>query len=228
MPSPACPKYAMPSVSPVTQDELLGTIKKSCATSAPSPLDQIPYQVFKKCTFLIPALLDLFNTVLSEGVIPSNWKVAVFKLVGKSTAVEDPHSPNNFRPIALTPATSKLLSGILKDRWLDHMLDNGYLDPVFQKAFPPTIPGVTEHHSKLAAIINGARQAKRSLAVAWLDIANAYGSVKHSLIQFALNRYHATPDLCKLLQSWYTGLTATISTPDWVSPVIPLDIGVPG
>ena len=106
------------------------------------------------------------------------------------------------------------------------MLDNGYLDPVVQKAFLPTIPGVTEHHSKLAAIINGVRQVKRSLAVAWLDIANVYGSVNHSLIQFALNRYHAPPDLCKLLYSWYNGLTATISTPDWVSPVIPLKIGV--
>ena len=104
------------------------------------------------------------------------------------------------------------------------MLDNGYLDPIFQEAFPPTIPGVTKHHSKLAAIINGAKQTKRSLAVTWLNTVNAYGSVNHSLIQFALNCYHDPPDLCKFLQSWYTGLTATISTPDWVSPVIPLDI----
>ena len=226
MPSPAMPKHAMPTVNPVTIVELLGAIKRSRASSAPSPLDQIPYQVFKKCPSLVPALLDLFNTVLSEGSIPSNWKMAVFKLIGKNAALEDPHSPDNFRPIALTPAISKLLSGILKDRWLSHMLDNGYLDPAVQKAFLPTIPGVAEHHSKLAAIINGARQSKRSLAIAWLDITNAYGSVNHALIQFALDRYHAPPEFCKLLQSWYTGLTASISTPDWVSPVIPLEIGV--
>ena len=163
--------------------------------------------MFKKCPSLVPALLDLFNTIITERAIPSNWKAAVFRLIGKSAAVEDSHSPSNFRAIALTPAISKLFSGILKDRWLEHMLSNGYLDPAVQKAFLPTIPGVIEHQCKLAAIINGAKQAKRSLAVAWLDIANAYGSVSHSLIQFALQRYHAPPEFCQLLKSWYTGFS---------------------
>ena len=218
MPPPPSPQHAMPSVIPVTQEELLAAIKRSRSASAPSPLDQLPYQVFKKCPSLVPALLDLFNTILTEGSIPSSWKVAVFRLIGKSAATEDPRCPKNFRPIALTPAVSKLLSGILKDRWLHHMVANGYLDPAVQKAFLPTIPGVTEHQCKLAAIISGARQSKRSLAVAWLDIENAYGSVHHSLIQFAMRRYHAPPDFCNLLQSWYTDVTASISTAEWESP----------
>ena len=58
----------------------------------------------------------------------SGWKEAAFKLIAKSSAQDDPHSPSNFRPIALTMALSKLLSGILKDRWLKHMSINGYLD----------------------------------------------------------------------------------------------------
>ena len=106
------------------------------------------------------------------------------------------------------------------------MLSNGYLDPVIQKAFLPTIPGVAEHQCKLAAIINGAKQTKRSLAIAWLDIANAYGSVSHSLIQFALQCYHAPPDFCQLLKSWYTGFSATIYTQDWISSAFPLEIGL--
>ena len=106
------------------------------------------------------------------------------------------------------------------------MTSNGYLDADVQKAFLPTVPGVSEHHSKLAAIINGARKAKRSLAVAWLDISNAYGSIHQSLIQFALQCYHAPTGLCNLLLSWYDGLSASISTSNWVSPTIPLEIGV--
>ena len=127
-------------------------------------------------------------------MIPRGWKNSVFKLVGKSAANDDPKSPSNFMPIALTPAVSKLFSGILKDRWLRHMTLNGYLDGDMHEACLPTVPGVSEHHSKLAAIISGAIKNKRSLAMAWLDIANAYGSVHHSLIQFALRRYHAPPD----------------------------------
>ena len=100
MPSPAGPKHAMPSVDPVTREELLLAIKRSRSSSASCLLDQIPYQVFKKCPSLAPALLDLFNTILSEKTIPSNWKITVFRLIGKSAAVEDSHSPNNFRPKA--------------------------------------------------------------------------------------------------------------------------------
>ena len=103
---------------------------------------------------------------------------------------------------------------------------NGYLDSEVQKAFLPSVPGVTEHQCKLAAIITAARKSKRSLSVAWLDIANAYGSIHHSLIQFAMSHYHAPPGLCHLLQSWYTGLSGTVSTHEWMTPSVPLEIGV--
>ena len=191
-------------------------IKKSRSSSAPSPLDRISYLVLNKCSSLHPALLHLFNRVIMEGTVPSAWKLAAVKLIPKGAAEEDPSTPGNFRPIALTPSISKLLSGILKERWLRHMCANKYLNPNLQKAFLPTIPGVTEHQAKLASIIRTANRSKRSLAIAWLDIANAYGSVPHALIQFSLAHYHAPPEFCRLLQSWYTGLSATISSSKWL------------
>ena len=121
MPATEDPKYEMPHLDPITREELLAKIKRSTFSSAPSPLDQISYRIFKNCPSLTPAVLDRYNSVLSEGVVPSSWKNAVFKLLGKSAASDDPHSPSNFWPIALTPAVSKLFSGILKDRWLVHM-----------------------------------------------------------------------------------------------------------
>ena len=128
-----------------------------------------------------------------EGSDPSLWNAAAVKLIPKSSAQDDPSSPANFRPIALTPAISKLLSGILRNRWLKHVRLNNYLDSNLQKAFLSTIPGVSEHHAKLASIIKSTKQAKRSLAIAWLDITNAFWSVHHSLIQFSLAHYHARP-----------------------------------
>ena len=213
---------------PITSDELNAAIRRSRASSSPSPLDQIPYRVFKRCPSLQQVILYLLNEILVSGEVPSGWKRGVFKLFAKSSAREDPHQPGNFRPIALTPVLSKLFSRILKDRWLRHMSINGYLNSEVQKAFLPSVPGVSEHQCKLAAIIKAARSSKHSLAVAWLDIANAYGSVHHSLIQFAMSRYHAPPQLCTLLHSWYSGLSATVSTSEWVSQAIPLEIGVYG
>ena len=227
MPSPPPPQPdCTMEMTPITDEELAQVIKRSRSSSAPSPFDRVSYTILKRCPSLRPALLDLFNRVIMEGSIPSAWKAAAIKLIPKSSAKEDPSSPNNFRPIALTSAISKLLSSILKDRWLGHMRVNNYLNPDLQKAFLPTIPGVVEHQAKLAAVIKSARRSKRSLAIAWLDIANAYGSVHHSLIQFSLAHYHAPPEFCKLMRSWYTDLSATISTDEWSTDPVPLRKGV--
>lgn len=145
--------------------------------------------------------------------------------VGKNAATEDPTTPSNFRPIALTPCTGKLFTTILKNRWLEHMLDNGYLNRSIQKAFMTATPGCTEHHTKLTTILSKARRNNKSLAVSWLDLANAYGSVHHTLLQFAMKHYHAPPQFCLILESLYWDLSATIITPEWSTPSIPLKIG---
>ena len=227
MPTPLSPvSNCSMDMSPITPEELTRVIRKSRSPSAPSPHDRISYSILKRCPSLHPALLDLFNRVIMEGSVPSAWKVAAVKLIPKVSAKDDPSSPGNFRPIALTPVISKLLSGVLKERWLWHMRANNYLNPNLQKAFLATIPGVTEHQAKLATVIKSAKRNKRSLAITWLDIANAYGSVHHSLIEFSLAHYHALPEFCRLLSSWYTGLSATISTDEWSTAPVPLRIGV--
>ena len=86
---------------------------KSKPPSAPSPVDRIPYLIFKKCPSLGTAILYLFNREIMEGSVPLSWTVVVIKLIPKSSAQEDPSSPGNFRPIALTPVVRKFLSGIL-------------------------------------------------------------------------------------------------------------------
>ena len=117
MPSPPPPvSDSSMSMSPITQEELYRVIRKSKSTSAPSPLDRISYTIIKRCPSLHPALLDLFNRVIMVGAVPLAWKMAAVKLIPKGTAEQDPSSPANFRPIALTPTISKLLSGVLKDR----------------------------------------------------------------------------------------------------------------
>ena len=119
MPAPPLPGPGqVMDMSPMTAEELSQVIRRSRSSSAPSPFDCISYTILKRCPSLQPALLDLFNRVIMEGSIPSAWKEAAVKLIPKSTAAEDPSAPGNFRPIALTPAVSKLLPGILKDRWL--------------------------------------------------------------------------------------------------------------
>ena len=225
MPSPQLPSHSM-ECSLFTYEEIQRAIRKTKSTSAPSPFDQIGYQIFKKCPVLLPALADLFNACWMQSTIPQQWKCAAIKLIGKASATSDATKPSNFRPIALTPCIGKLFTTILRNRWLTYMTSNGYLNSSLQKAFMPTVPGCTEHHFKLSAIMNDAQKRHRSLCICWLDIANAYGSVHHSLIQFTLQHYHPPPEFCTILKALYSGLQAKIFTKEWVTPAFPLQIGV--
>ena len=92
------------------------------------------------------------------------------------------------------------------------MLENEYLDPTIQKTFMRATPGCMEHHLKLAFILADAKRKHESLTVAWLDLANTYGSVHHSLIDFALHHYHAPSHFCNIVASLYSGLSARVST----------------
>ena len=86
--------------------------------------------------------------------MPKAWKSAAITLIGKEAAVKDPSSPANFRPIALTSCIGKIFTSVLKNRLLQYMIDNKYLDRTVQKGFMPATPGCTEHHSKLARILH--------------------------------------------------------------------------
>ena len=51
-----------------------------------------------------------------------------------------------------------------------------------------------------------AKAQKSNLAILWLDIANAYGSISHKLIAFALHRYGVSPQWIRLIETYYKGI----------------------
>jgi len=48
-----------------------------------------------------------------------------------------------------------------------------------------------------------AKESTRQIVVTWIDLANAYGSVRHNLIQFALNWYHVPLVIQELIFDYY-------------------------
>ena len=210
----------------IQPEEMSAAIEQSRSSSSPSPIDQIPYMVFKKCPSLLPALMNLYNLCWEFSAVPKAWKIAVISLIPKMSAAEDPSKPGNFHPIALTSCVGKIFTSVMKTRLHSHMSLNGYLDNNIQKAFQPKVPGCIEHYTKLAAAVSEALKCHKSLTVCWLDLANAFSSVHHQLISFTLRHYHAPKQFVKLVDHLYTDLFVSVSTKDWSSAAIPLKTGV--
>lgn len=84
------------------------------ASKSGHPKD-LPIRLIKEFAFEIAIpLTSIFNACLQEGVFPSVWKTAAIIPVPK---ISNPQTPNELRPIALTPILGRVFESLLA-KWL--------------------------------------------------------------------------------------------------------------
>ena len=94
------------------------------------------------------------------------------------------------------------------------MIRNSFFDLRLQKGFLPGVAGCLEHSSLLTEALRDARSCKRSICISCLDLRNAFGSVRHSLIQFALRHYQFPVHYQRLIHAFYNHLLALVDVPE--------------
>ena len=120
-----------------------------------------------------------------------------------------PPCPSNVKdvcPIALLNVEGKLFFSLISKRLVNHIITNNNLNISVQKGCVDKVPGCWEHMSMVWSALKEARSTKSSLANIWLDIANAYGSIPHRLLFFALERYGVDPHSISLIKIYYSGI----------------------
>ena len=169
-------------------------------------LNAIPYKVYKKCTQLSSFLFKIFTSCLKHEIVPLQWRNAMEVFIPK---VKSP-SPSNikdFRPIALLNVEGKLFFSLISKRLEQHIITNNkFINTSVQKGCMEKVPGCWEHMSMVWSALKDARVNKSSVANIWLDIANAYGSIPHRLIFFALERYGVDNKWIAIIKNYYAGL----------------------
>ena len=149
----------------------------------------IPYKVCKKCTKINSFLFNVFKSCVKNCVIPIQWRYAKEIYIPKSKTPSESNI-KDFRPIALLNVEGKLLFSLISKRLEAHLIaNNSFINTSIQKGCMEKVPGCWEHMSTIWSALKEARSNKSDLATIWLDIANAYGSIPHKLIFFALKRY---------------------------------------
>ncbi|XP_072047083.1 uncharacterized protein [Amphiura filiformis] len=157
-------------------------VNKARSASAPGP-NGVPYKVYKKCGELRKFLWRLLRVVWRQDVVPLSWSTAEGVYIPKE---ECSNTLSQFRPISLLNVEGKIMFGILAERISSFVLENGFVNTSVQKAGIPGFPGCLEHTSMIWHTIQESKKMRKDLSVVWLDLANAYGSVPHALIEFAM------------------------------------------
>ncbi|CAJ1075238.1 LOW QUALITY PROTEIN: uncharacterized protein LOC109089580 [Xyrichtys novacula] len=196
------------NINEPTLKEVKEVIKSARTSSAPGP-SGVPYKVFKHCPRLLERLWKILRTIWRRGRVPQQWRYAEGVWIPKE---ENASNIEQFRTISLLSVECKIFFKIVSNRLMGFLLKNTYIDTSVQKGGVPGVPGCIEHTGVVTQLIREARENKGDLAVLWLDLANAYGSLPHKLVEVALSSYHVPEKIRNLILDYYNNFSLRVSS----------------
>lgn len=165
--------------------DFLTLIKSARTASAPGP-SGVLYKVFKHCPRLLEGLWKIFE--------------------------ENSRNIEQFKTISLLSVECKTFFKIISNRLMGFLLKNTYFDTSVQKGGFPGVPGCIEHTGMVTQLIREARESRGDLAILWLELANAYGSIPHKLVELSLSRYRVQEKIRNLILNYYKNFSLRVSS----------------
>lgn len=221
---PGLPRKAFETRPPTARQ--LGRSARRKRNGATPGLDAISYVPFKKCPALILFLHLLVIKIWEACEIADDWAQALISLLKKGSPEEDLDVVSEFRPITIAATMGKIVLSVVSDRLQRFLVKNSFIPRQVQKGFLSGVPGCIEHTFMLFEALKEAKREKRQIVIAWIDLANAFGSVRHNLIQFALDWYHVPKAVQKMIFNYYEKLMAKVISKEWSTPFFLFDIGL--
>ncbi|CAI6374212.1 unnamed protein product [Macrosiphum euphorbiae] len=185
--------------------------------------DLITNQMLKKLpNKAITFLTNLFNGLLNIGYFPLSWKKAIIIVLNKPG--KDKSNPENYRPICLLTAFSKLFEKCIQSRLLD------YLNSI--EAIPKFQFGFKSHHSttqqqlRLTETINNGFENKNHTGAVFLDIAKAFDRVWHDGLFYKLKCVNMPRYILHTLKSFLSDRRFAVRINEAQSSCRPIQTGV--
>ena len=111
---------------------------------------------------------------------------------------------------------------IIAKRMTRFVINNGYVN----KAGVPGFPGCIEHTTMLWDRMKTAKNNKTELHVIWLDLENASGSVRHQLLEKAMEFFWIPEDIKNLISTNFKRTYVRFSNNKYSSNWQKLNIGI--
>lgn len=147
----------------------------------------------------VPHLVTLFNACLKEGIFPSALKISKVRPLFKKGDHKD---VNNYRPIALTSAFSKIFEKAIALRVTDFLEDNNLFHPS-QFGYRKSISTANAIDFSLDIIVRGLEDKQSTIGV-FLDLSKAFDRVEFNILLTILRKLGFHLSLINLLHSFLT------------------------
>ena len=142
-------------------------------------------------------LTDLFNSSLTTGEVPSEWKHSHITPIYKGGSPDD---PSNFQPISVVPILAKVLEKIVSYQLNIYFEDNQLLHP-HQGAYRA---GRSTQDILLVAVDSNVHLLDKGKAVctAFLDLCKAFNSLNHHILLQRLYDLNVSPAVLQWFKNY--------------------------
>ena len=194
-------------------------LKNGCAVGN----DLISGKLLKRyLDILTPSITHICNLAISTGIFPRAFKIALVKPIHKGGK---PDCVNNYRPISILPALSKILERLMNQRLTTFLEDNNLLSPN-QFGFRhrrSTSDAVHELVHSIATTLDN----KGKCVTMFLDLAKAFDSVSipHLLIKLETLGVRGLP--LKLFENYLKDRRQRVKIDQIISNESDISFGVP-
>ena len=197
-------------------------IKNLKTAGSPGP-DRITARLLQEIAWGIsPALTILFRKSLSEGVVPTDWRIANVTPIYKKGKKSD---PGNYRPVSLTSIVGKLMEGHIKRELEKHLEENDLITDT-QHGFMGGKSCATNLLNFLEVLTKAADEGQ-SVDVVYLDFAKAFDKVPHSLLMTKLAAHGIGGKVQHWIKNWLTDRRQRVVVDGAESPWAEVKSGVP-
>ena len=209
-------------MSPTDSEEII----KICATfksGTSCGYDGIKPDIVKYVINLISSpLVHIFNLSIITGIVPEQLKIAKVVPIYKSG---EKNKCNNYRPISVLPAFSKILERIIHKR-LYNFLDRYNLLHNSQFGFRnkySSYMAVLEAYNK---IVSNLDKGKHTLGL-FLDLSKAFDTISHSILLDKLHHYGVRGNALEWFKSYLTNRSQFVVYDNSKSSILSVQCGVP-
>lgn len=167
-------------------------------------------------------LVHIINLSIKQGIFPHHLKktkvIPIFKSGNRSDI-------NNYRPISILPAFSKIFEKIIVTRLIKYLEDNKLLTQ-YQHGF-------RANHSTETAVLHfvnniyKALEQKLYVAGVFIDLSKAFDSLNHNILLSKLQHIGIRGVPLELFHSYLSNRSQSVSCNNMTSHFIPISRGVP-
>ena len=186
-------------------------------------LDKISGKILKAAASTIaPSLTHIFNNGLISNCFPYEWKMARLVPIHK----KGPRNlTENYRPISILPAISKIMERIMYDQIYQYLTDNSLLS---EHQF-----GFRKYHSTASALLDSTNSwyvnmdRKMFNLVVLLDLKKAFDTIDHGILLRKLELYGIAGSALALIRSYFSDRNQKCQLGDQISTVRHVTYGIP-